>query len=175
MTPTSQNGWSVIFSDQAAAKTQVWNIPNADGKVVRSIRLRKGAAGFLLTCVAAWFHEHIERIDVGTYDDWGWAVRPIRGQTSGYSNHASGTAEDLNSTSHPRGVKGTFSVTEKAEVHKHLKRYAGVIRWGEDYSGTVDGMHFECNAGRAAVVAVFVKMRLTRLGKRVREAQKEAP
>ena len=48
----------------------------------------------VLTEVARRFHREVERIDRGIRDDWGWAYRPVRGQQTGFSNHASATAID---------------------------------------------------------------------------------
>lgn len=151
----SQNGWTVHETPPPRML-----VPGTDIR----LSVRPGDVGFLLTRVAAWFHREIEPLDmpvkeVPGYDDWGWAYRPVRGQQDGFSNHASGTAVDLNATQHPRGVKGTFTPEEKARVRAHLRAYDGVIRWGEDYSGTVDGMHFEINAGPGEVAEVANKLR----------------
>ncbi len=144
MSATSQNGYTANVIDL----TQVWTIPGTD----RKIRLRKGAPGALLVDFAAWFHAHIEPIDTGQLDDWGFAVRPVRGQDVQYdddgnainlSNHSSGTAEDLNATKHPLGVRGTFSTAKAAAIRARLKVYGGAIRWGGDYSKRPDEMHYE--------------------------------
>jgi hypothetical protein len=55
--------------------------------------------------------------------------RPIRDQETGYSNHASATAIDLNATQHPRGVKRTWTTAERAAIDRHLAEYEGVVRW----------------------------------------------
>jgi hypothetical protein len=144
MSATSQNGYTANDS----SLTQVWTIPGTS----RSIRLRKGAPGALLVDFAAWFHQHIEPIDTGQLDDWGFAVRPIRGQDVEYdsdgnainlSNHASGTAEDLNATKHPLGKRGTYSAAHTAAIRARLKVYGGAIRWGGDYVKRPDEMHYE--------------------------------
>jgi hypothetical protein len=107
--------------------------------------------------VARRFHEEVEPITGGIRDDWGWAYRPIRGRTTGFSNHASATAIDLNATKHPRGAEGTFTAAEKRAVRRILadlvdeRTGESVVRWGEDFSTTVDGMHFEINADAGAV------------------------
>jgi hypothetical protein len=144
MSATSQNDYVA----NEVSLTQVWTIPGTS----RSIRLRKGAPGALLVDFAAWFHQHIEPIDTGQLDDWGFAVRPIRGQDVEYdadgnainlSNHASGTAEDLNATKHPLGKRNTFSAAKTAAIRARLKVYGGAIRWGGDYTGRPDEMHYE--------------------------------
>jgi hypothetical protein len=115
--------------------------------------------------VARRFHNEVESLTGGVRDDWGWAYRPVRGQSSGFSNHASATAIDLNATQHPRGVRNTFTASEKAAVRKILAAThddtidRNVVRWGEDYSTTIDGMHFEINADSAAVARVAKRIR----------------
>ena len=151
----SQNGWTVLED-----RPPYQRVPGTDVQLA----VRPGDAGWLLLHFAAWFHRNVERLDgpnsEGAPDDWGWAYRPIRGQTSGFSNHASGTAEDLDAVDHPRGVKGTFTAAEKALIRQELViTYQGVIRWGEDYSGTIDGMHFEIVGSPEEVARVAAAIR----------------
>lgn len=156
--PVSQNGWSANDITQ----TDVQLIPGTS----RKLRLRKGPAGWLLRRIATFVDQHVENIDESVQDDWGYAERPVRGG-SDLSNHASGTAEDLNATKHPLAVTGTWSAAEKLAIHNHLKDYVdpvtgkNVIRWGEDYSNRKDGMHFEINASPAAVARVYAKLNST--------------
>jgi hypothetical protein len=131
----SQNGY--IAND--ITLTQSWKIPGT----TRAVRLRKGAPGNLLVLFAAWFDKNVEDIEAGQLDDWGYAERPIRGSTTTLSNHASGTAVDLNSTKHPLGKRGTFTPAQAARIRAELLRYGGCIRWGGDYAGRPDEMHFE--------------------------------
>jgi hypothetical protein len=93
-----------------------------------------------------WFDGKLENLDEPVHDDWGYAYRPIRGYSSTLSNHSSGTAMDLNATDHPLGVDHTFSPAEVNAIHARLRLYKGTIRWGGDYSGRKDAMHFEINA-----------------------------
>lgn len=137
----SQNGWPVLRT----APPRVELVPGV------SVPVLPGDVAWLLSRVARFIHEHVEPLDTPVYeggrrlptDDWGWAFRPIRGQETGYSNHASATAIDLNATQHPRGRERTWTPAEVAEIDRHLAEYHGVVRWGEHYSTTVDGMHFE--------------------------------
>jgi hypothetical protein len=156
---TSQNGYSVLFD---AGQTKVWSIPGTD----RHFRLRPGDAGYVLACLALWWHRHIEPIDVGQWDDWGWAVRPVRGQTSGYSNHASGTAIDVNATRHPLGSAGTIAKMGllRARVFGYCR---GVVRAGAFYSGRKDEMHVEINKPMAAVSRLARRISRTPLGREV--------
>ena len=149
---TSQNGWPA----NNIGLTKSWKIPGT----TRAVRLESGDAGYLLTDFAAWFDKNVESIDNDVeMDDWGYAERPIRGSTTTLSNHASGTAIDLNSTRHPLGVVNTFSVAQRARIREKLKDYDGVIRWGGDYKGRKDEMHFEINASKAAVARVASQLR----------------
>lgn len=168
---TSQNGYPVLLTTRTTGplpRLRHYKIADTD----RSIYLRDGSAGFLLAHVAHWFDENIERIDTGTYDDWGWAVRPVRGQISGYSNHASGTAIDINATQHPRGrsAAATFSSGEIDKIHRQLLAYEGVIRWGGDYHGTPDGMHFEINEPLGDAERVARKLWQSKHGKPIIDA-----
>ncbi|MGZ0150675.1 M15 family metallopeptidase [Kribbella sp. WER1] len=124
----------------------------------------KGAPGELLVHWAAWFHAHVERIDVGEYDDWGYAERPIRGSTTTLSNHASGTAIDLNAVDHPLGRRGTFTAAKTAAIRARLKAYGGCIRWGGDYKNRADEMHFEIVRDPDACAAVLRALTSTPTG-----------
>jgi hypothetical protein len=147
----SQNGWTVLESAPPAV-----TVPGTDVRLT----MRPGNVATVLTEVARRFHSEVEPITGGVRDDWGWAYRPVRGQESGFSNHASGTAIDLNATQHPRGVKNTFTAREEAAVRRILGSLTDpqtgrpVVRWGENYTTTVDGMHFEINADASAVARV---------------------
>jgi len=159
----SQNGWVVLNSEQ----THQWVIPGTG----RWLRLSKGPAGFVLAHLALWFHKRIEPLDVDPWDDWGYAVRPIRGSSTVISNHASGTAIDLNATKHPLGVRNTFTIDQAAEIRKRLAgRYDGCIRWGGDYQIRADEMHFEIDAGPARILALADALDNSRGGQRVRFA-----
>ena len=83
-------------------------------------------------------------------DDWSWAVRTVRGSTTVISNHASGTAVDLNATRHARGVTGTFTRKQVAAIRRILADLR-VIRWGGDFTTVADEMHAEINGSLAEV------------------------
>lgn len=160
---TSQNGYSVISSSE----TQKWVIPVRSG-AKKYLPLRPGHAGFLLAHFALYFHEEVEALnEQRVWDDWGWAFRPIRGQSTGYSNHASGTAMDLNATEHPLGKRNTFGNVQENAIHKRLAMMDGTIRWGGDYSGRVDEMHFEINEDWKSVTQVAKRLQGTPRGKRI--------
>lgn len=139
----SQNGWSA--NDRS--KIRSYTIPGTTTRVA----LRAGDCSVVLLDFLAWFNKNIESIDGGPLDDWGYAERPIRGLLTVLSNHASGTAVDVNAILHALGHSGTFTAAQTAKIRAKLREYHGVIRWGGDYTGRPDEMHFEINAGAAAV------------------------
>jgi hypothetical protein len=155
-TPKSQNGWTVIKS-ASSTKLATYKVPGTKHGLV----LRKGDAGVLLVDFANWYNKHVEKLSLyQAGDDYGWSYRKIRGSSTTYSNHASGTAIDLNATRHPLGTTAahSFSTKQIAAIHTRLKRYSGVIRWGGDYSGRKDPMHFEINKGVTATHKVYKKL-----------------
>lgn len=159
----SQNGWPVLTTGE----TRQWIVPEAN----RVLRAHPGPAGFVLAHLALWFHETIEPIDGGTVDDWGYAYRVIRGSTTTWSNHASGTAIDLNAQSHPLGVRNTFNGGQAHRIRARLAgRYEDAIRWGGDYSTRPDEMHFEINRDAAGVLALSHRLGNSSRGRRVRRA-----
>lgn len=166
---TAQNGYPVLETnrtDGTLPRLRRWVIPGTG----RYLYLRDGSVGFVLVHLALWFHERIERLDLGVWDDWGWAVRPVRGQASGYSNHAAGAAADLNATRHPRGVPvaSTFTGRQLRAIRLRLMVYAGVIRWGGDYAySEPDGMHFEVIKPLAVVEKLARRLMRTPRGRRI--------
>lgn len=145
----SQNGY--VAND--ISRTQSYTITGT----ARAVRLRKGSPGAILVHFAAWFDKNVEDIEAGQLDDWGYAERPIRGGVE-LSNHASGTAIDLNSTKHPLGARDTFTKAQAAKIRAKLKDYNGCIRWGGDYTNRADEMHFEIVRDVAACDAALKKV-----------------
>lgn len=149
----SQNGWPVLNPESPTLHT--WTLPP---RIDRRVRLRGGSAGFLLVLFAELWHDKVEAIDGPPLDDWGHNVRTI-GDSQTYSNHASGTALDLNATQHPQhvGVSRTFTAGQVDTIHQLLiGRLRSTLRWGGDWSpANVDGMHVELGVslGRAEGVA----------------------
>lgn len=135
--PKSQNGYSANDINLTSVRT----IPGT----ARKIRLRNGPAGDILLWVASQFDARVEDIDPGQLDDWGYAERPIRGSTTTLSNHASGTACDLNAVRHPMGTvpRGTFSSQQIATIRSIVAATKGCVSWGGEWTGRPDPMHFE--------------------------------
>lgn len=139
------NGQTVIFDNDttgAHPRLRKWVIPGTN----RHLYLRDGCMGFILIHIALWFDEVIERLDRtgDQWDEWGWAVRPPRGTSTGYSQHAGGVAEDLNATRHPRGVSisRTFTSGQIAKIKARVLIYNKCVIWGGVWR-IPDGMHFE--------------------------------
>lgn len=164
---TSQNGWPALASD--SPKLHTWVIPTDVGPL--RLRLRNGSAGFLLAHLALWFDQRIEDVDDnyqdGALDDWGYAYRPIRGYST-VSNHASGTAMDLNATEHPLGADDTFSDADERRIRTRVDRFFdGCIRWGGEYAGRVDEMHWEIDRPLPEVERVARRLLDSKRGKRI--------
>lgn len=154
--PTSQNNYRA--NDRSVITT--YTIPGTD----RRVSLRKGAPGELLVEWAAWFNKAIESVGKGQLDDWGFAERTIRGSSTTLSNHASGTAIDLNATKHPLGKKGTFTPGQMKRIRDRLREFDGCIRWGGDYQRRKDEMHFEIVASPDRCASTLHKIRRADLG-----------
>ena len=131
--PTSQNGYS------ANDRTKIHSVSVPGG----SLAVRIGPTGDLLQWVAHNFHTFIEPLVWPGC--WGYAERTIIGDPTQLSNHASGTAIDLNAPAHPLGTNPSSNYTREqiADIHTILAACDGCVRWGGDYTGRKDGMHFE--------------------------------
>jgi hypothetical protein len=143
--PVSQNGFPA--NDRSLVSSRL--IPGT----TRKITVRNGPAGDLLLWTAGQFDARVENIDAESeqFDDWGYAEREVRGGTD-LSNHASGTAIDLNATRHPlaSSPSNNFTAKQIAEIHEILAEAQHCVRWGGDYTGRKDPMHFEIVASEEA-------------------------
>lgn len=155
--PYTQNGWLHLHSAALEAKyLTTISIPGTNP--IRRFRVRKGNVAKCFAWLGKQFHERVESLNEGhPNDDWSFADRPIRGSGS-TSNHASGTAVDYNATQHYLGANNTFKASQERKIHEILDEADGVFRWGGDYSGRKDEMHFEINKGADAVAALAKKI-----------------
>lgn len=153
MTFFSQNGW-VASSNKDEIHVKNFQVPNAN----RHFSCTEGAAPILIA-FAAFYHQYIQKIDVGTYDDWGYNFAVIPGQSI-YSNHASGTAIDINATLHPwKSTKSNFNKLQEIRIRWKCRQLG--IRWGFDYKyGWKDPMHFEIIETPAQVKARIASLKL---------------
>jgi len=120
------------------------------------ITARVGDVSVILLYVANRFHNEVEALVWP--GNWGYAERAIRGSAT-TSNHASGTAIDLNAPRHPLGKVNTFNAAQRAKIREILNYLEGTVRWGGDYTGRKDDMHFEINKGLSDVARVANKIR----------------
>lgn len=139
--PTSQNGWPVRVS-----AAQLANLDWITGRVV------PGDVWAIFDHLCQRFDHEVQPITKEW--SWGWAYRPIRGQSGGFSNHASGTAIDLNAPLHSLGKRGTFTAKQVRAIRRILADLDGVVRWGGDYANRPDEMHFEIDGNAKAVAKV---------------------
>ena len=152
MTLTSHNGWKAS-KDPAEIDIKSYLVPGT------KVKLRcASACAPLLIGFAAEFHKLIEPIDEGALDDWGYAFRPIRGQTEKLSNHSSGTAIDLNAPKHALGLIGTFPPEKVPMIRALSKKYG--LRWGGDYQNRKDEMHWEIDLTPEKASALIIKLGL---------------
>lgn len=152
----SQNG--LLANDRSLIHTLT--VP---GTTVR-LPVRKGPVGDLLVWAAARWHREVEPLIPGTC--WAYAERTIRGSATVLSNHASGSAIDLNAPKHPLGVPASrnLSPAQIDRVHRIIDDAQGCLRWGGDYDNPARGgvkgsrpdpMHIEVVASEARCAAVL--------------------
>jgi hypothetical protein len=134
----SQNKWQV-FKDSSDKKLTVVRLAGSNVP----LRLHKDAAK-LLAYVAVRFDNEVSKLKLnnkpGFQDDGGYSFRKI-GSSNVYSNHASGTAIDLNWQKFPM-FKRNMSKKQIEACSNIVADCEGLIRWGGFYRN-VDQMHFE--------------------------------
>lgn len=132
----SYNGWPGIPKSSDARLTTIEPVPG------RKMRTRAGDVAVILNHVAYRFHREVESLTAHDRipDEWGYAYRRVRAGKS-LSNHASGTAIDLNATRHPFRTKASsnFSPEQIRAARKIVTDCKGVVRWLEGH----DPMHWE--------------------------------
>jgi hypothetical protein len=148
----SYNGYPAS-QDPAEIKIKAYPVKGTD----RKLRCAE-SVGPLLAAFAAEFHQLIEPIDEGTFDDWGYAFRMVRGSTDRLSCHSSGTAIDLNATKHPLGKAGTFPAEKIPMLRALAKKYG--LKWGGDFKSRPDDMHFEVEISPVKAKALIATLGL---------------
>ena len=149
---TSYNGYPAS-KDPDEIKIKSYPVKGTDRKLKCA-----DSVGPLLAAFAAEFHELIEPINDGTFDDWGYAFRMVRGSTDRLSCHSSGTAIDLNATKHPLGKAGTFPAEKIPMLRALAKKYG--LKWGGDFKSRPDDMHFEVEVSAAKAKALIASLGL---------------
>lgn len=147
---SSQNGWPVS-ENRAAIGVRTFVVP---GHPQVRVPVQADCAPLLLEMFRWWFARIEQPVIPGC---WGYAYREIRGAAPGdYSNHASGTAIDINAPEHPLGVRGTVPVSMRGPIT--VKANSLGLRWGGNYSGRPDEMHFEIVVPRARVKQLVAEL-----------------
>jgi len=143
----SANGWPASADPEEIAIIRK-RVPGTDLK----LRIAEPVAP-LLIAFAADFHRLVEPLDEGQLDDWGYCYRKVRGTQTVISNHASGTAIDLNATKHPLGAVNTFNKEQDKTIRRLCRKYG--LKWGGDYRYRKDEMHFEIALNSAQVATLI--------------------
>lgn len=139
----SQNGWPA-HNDRDVVNVATVSVAVKNGTV--KVPLRREVAP-QLTAMIQWWDANIEPVytsgkNAGT---WGWAYRMIRGSATTLSNHASGTAIDVNAPLHPLGKSGTVPADKVAAIKAKAAELG--LRWGGEWTRRPDEMHFEVVSG----------------------------
>jgi len=156
----SENGWPVIES-QSDRNLTVIRIPGT-GIPGIPLRLHKECAA-VLAYVASRVHAEVSDLKQGNkpgvQDEGGYNYRQMD-NSSTFSNHASGTAIDLNWTKYPM-FKRRMTKKQRLACEAIAADLQEVIRWGGNYRPTrVDEMHWEIKPGvSVAEIKKFLKVR----------------
>lgn len=135
---TSYNGWPAS-PDPAEIGVKPFTFAGYDFPA----GVKAGDVAVLFRYFLAQYHTRVESLAYYSGgDEWGFAYRQNR-NAANLSCHASGTAIDVNATRHPNGKANTLTAAQVAELRRVLKECGGAIRWGGDFSGTKDEMHYE--------------------------------
>ena len=118
--------------------------------------VKSGDVAVVLGYCVEQFHARVERLGEGC---WGHSYRDNKNRPGQVSRHARGIAVDINAPRHPNGKRGTFSKAQRQELQEIAAEVGNVVRWGEFYTGTTDGMHLEINDSKAAVAEAAKRLR----------------
>lgn len=135
MTTAADRGWGPGYPNCQTTKLVTFTSAGCSWKLRAEVKE-------LFAAFVKAFHAEVEPLD--KTQCWSFACRAIRGTTSTPSNHSWGLAVDLNSAKHSWGKRGTFTAAQVRAIRNILARPAFKhFKWGGDYTGTTDEMHFE--------------------------------
>lgn len=156
----SQNGWPA-HPDASVVQLVTVAIPLRSGRPF-TLRLRREVAPALAAMIQ-WWDQNVELVNPA--DTGSFSYRPIRGYTI-LSNHASGTAVDINGSQHELGLRGTVPASLAPQIQ--AKAASLGLRWGGTYRNRPDEMHFEVNTPPpASAVAASEAAWQERYGRRI--------
>lgn len=144
----SQNGYPAS-SNRNAIGVKTFLVPG-HGNV--ALPVRADVAPLLLEMARWWFANIEPPVVPGC---WGYAYRAVVGGGS-LSNHASGTAIDLNAPKHVLGKFGTVPASKRGAISQKAASLG--LRWGGDYTGRKDEMHFEVIVSLATAKVLVAKL-----------------
>lgn len=148
----SRLGWDLLEPSSSRLVSFKW----ITGKV------RKGDGETILDYLCQRFNSEVEPIVKGW--SWGYAKRDVREASGIPSEHQTGFAIDVNAPIHGLGLVGTFSKSDEAAIQRILNDLDGTVRWGGNYAGRKDEMHFELQGGVAKLKRVADKIRAGAIG-----------
>lgn len=143
---TTRLGWDILEPNDKRLE----NFPWVSGKA------RDGDHYVVLDYVASRFHNEVEKIVRSK--SWGYNKRNVRGAAVA-SEHSAGTALDFNAPDHWLGEVGTFSNAKERIIRGIVADCGGAVRWGGDYAGRKDEMHFELKGGNALMKKIADQIR----------------
>ena len=140
----SLNGWPVLVPGSKLLRTAT--VPGT----TRRITMRSDVLPLFLA-LAHDYDEWLRSIDTGKVDDGGYSYRAARAAND-FSNHASGTALDINWSK--EGAQGSnagkkfFGTAEGQKDIEQIKKVYGedIVDWGGDWRAK-DYMHWELQPG----------------------------
>lgn len=138
----SLNGWAVLVPTSKLLVRR--RVPGTK----RDITMRREVIPLFLA-LAHDYDEWLRSIDVGAFDDAGYAYRQAR-MANDFSNHASGTALDINWSK--EGAQNSAAGHAFFEVPSHrasinqMKRVYQIVDWGGNWRAK-DYMHWELRPG----------------------------
>lgn len=158
----SLNGW-----EAPAPNLKTFDIPGTKRRVTLD-----ATAGRVLVALAADYHKTVRAIDIGPWDEGGYNNRDARMAAGKASNHASGSALDLNWSEEGAmgsawGKKFFAQAKTKAAIAILKRRYGSVLQWGGDWRAQ-DFMHWEIKPGvtKVDVLALCQKLGIDKNGVR---------
>lgn len=146
----SQNGWPVVGSG-ACDEGPFGGVTFPNG-------ILRGDVATIARWQIARYQATVEPLIKGSC--WGWLVKEIKGSDE-ISNHASATAWDINARKYPLGAEpyDVMSPAKIAACRAIIRAAGGVLRWGGDYTGRKDVMHWEVVGTPAEATAFARKIR----------------